>query len=943
VAAPVPGLVALGLLVLGSLALTGAVHGQQSDPLSLDDCDQRVGAAPEDYRSYRCYVEVARRSELWSEASRRLVAILAREPANHFARGYLAQIEADQGHDRAEELYRAAADGYASVGNRTAEAYLLLGFSYFLSERRSRIDDAEAELDRAHEAAVAAGDPVLLAWIKTRRAMLATGRQDYGRAWLLLREVESDVFPEGPADLRRVWLSYMGHTSWGLGRFEAAMRFYRREAELARSLDQTWDEAVPRRNMTLMAAELGLERELRLKLAREALAVAREGGNTGMEGSARYDLAFLTDGAEQLEHATRALAIARARKEPGSIRMALRTLALALIDTDPARSFQSVEEAIELSTRYGNLGETARNLAFRANLRRRTGPRELATAESLAALDAIEATRNLQPDVTVRARNFGTWSGDYYDLSAYLLGAALGDREDEEVGDKDLELAFRVMERMRARSLLDELDAARATGELAPGGPLAEERQEVLEEIARVQRRLLDPSLPEPERVEAAQELDRLELAEAGLRDRLARADPAFAALRQPVLATLEEISSVLTDHQALLAFQLAPPRRRGETRSWLFVVSRAGARVYPLPPRTRIGPAVQMLLGLFGRRDEAEQPGTARLYDELVRAALDDLPAGIERLIIVPDGILYLLPFGSLRPEPWKEPLAARFDITVVPSATIWLRLSTGGAVEPDRSALVLADPVLEHASASDATRATPLRAPALGQATALGPLPHARREGRLLARHLGGRAELLIGEQATEQSLEELELARFGVLHFAAHALVNHEEPHRSAIVLAPGARDQDGLLQIREIVELDLSDQLVVLSACRSATGPVLSGEGIMGLARAFFVAGARSVVGSLWPLRDDEAAVLFGRFYRHLADGRSVAAALAAARREQMEAGAPAHAWAGVVVLGDGDLVPFPSDVGRHRTALWIGILAGLTLAGAAWAWKLAFRR
>ena len=80
--------------------------------------------------------------------------------------------------------------------------------------------------------------------------------------------------------------------------------------------------------------------------------------------------------------------------------------------------------------------------------------------------------------------------------------------------------------------------------------------------------------------------------------------------------------------------------------------------------------------------------------------------------------------------------------------------------------------------------------------------------------------------------------------------------------------------------------------------------------MSLARAFFQAGAHTVVASLWRLRDDEAADFFDRFYRHLGKGAGVAAALQDAQRELIAKGAPAAAWAGLVVLGDGDLVPLP---------------------------------
>ena len=82
-------------------------------------------------------------------------------------------------------------------------------------------------------------------------------------------------------------------------------------------------------------------------------------------------------------------------------------------------------------------------------------------------------------------------------------------------------------------------------------------------------------------------------------------------------------------------------------------------------------------------------------------------------------------------------------------------------------------------------------------------------------------------------------------------------------------------------------------------------------MLGLARGFFVAGARSIVGSLWPVRDDEAAIFFDAFYRHLARGLSVSAAAAGARRERMAAGDPPAAWAGIVVTGDGSYTPFPA--------------------------------
>jgi CHAT domain-containing protein len=161
----------------------------------------------------------------------------------------------------------------------------------------------------------------------------------------------------------------------------------------------------------------------------------------------------------------------------------------------------------------------------------------------------------------------------------------------------------------------------------------------------------------------------------------------------------------------------------------------------------------------------------------------------------------------------------------------------------------------------------------------------------------------------------------------------------------VLRAAAGGEDGLLQIREIVDLRLGGRAVVLASCRSASGTLLRGEGVMGLARAFFQAGSHAVVASLWPLRDDEAAQLFDRFYEHLGRGDSLAAALQAAQRDLIAAKAPAAAWAGLEVLGDGDLVPLPGGrkfpyISPAERAVALAVLALLAAAAAA---LLAYRR
>ncbi|HKH43590.1 MAG TPA: CHAT domain-containing protein, partial [Thermoanaerobaculia bacterium] len=360
---------------------------------------------------------------------------------------------------------------------------------------------------------------------------------------------------------------------------------------------------------------------------------------------------------------------------------------------------------------------------------------------------------------------------------------------------------------------------------------------------------------------------------------------------------------------------------------------------------RVTLRPVVELFNGLFARRDGSEASPAAGLYRELLAKALGSLPPGVRRLVIVPDDVLHQLPFAALRESAKAEPLIARYEIAVVPSATLWLHWRKQGRETAPAPLLALADPVAPGSGKGFVPQAAVARerAAVFGDAIRLGSLPFARREGRSAVRQLGGESLLQVGDAASEGFLKTADLRRFGILHFATHAVLDDQNPERSGVLLTPAPASEDGLLQIREIVPLSLDGRIVVLSSCRSASGTVLRGEGVMGLARAFFQAGAHTVVASLWPLRDDDGAALFDRFYHHLAQGQSVAAALRAAQLDRIADGAPGYAWAGLVVLGEGDLVPMPGGRPDPPVAPWVWITAGgaallLLAAGAALAWK-----
>jgi CHAT domain-containing protein len=416
-----------------------------------------------------------------------------------------------------------------------------------------------------------------------------------------------------------------------------------------------------------------------------------------------------------------------------------------------------------------------------------------------------------------------------------------------------------------------------------------------------------------------------------------------------PAVAGLRDIQAALEEDQALLGFQLETSydkemyEKSGLNNpwggSWLLVVTRSGARAVRIPDRGELAPVIQMFLGLVERRDGSEDTGAGKLHRWLLADALDGLPPGVRRLVIVPDGPLFQVPFGALRPGAGQAPLAADYQIAVVPSASLWRRWQAAERRKPRLPVLALADPALPDATRDAATRGSGIFRAGL----TLGRLPRARDEARAVVSHLGSESRLAEGDQATERLLKTAPLGDYGVLHLAAHAVVDDRHPHRSAVVLAAGAEDEDGLLQPPEIAALDMEGLVVILSTCSSARGEILEGEGAMSLARSFFQGGARAVVGNLWPLRDDEAARLIDDFTAHLADGKSLGAALSATQRDWIRAGKPAAAWAGLLLQGDADLVPFPGGrrvSGRFQIFLALGICAA---AGCALAWWSLRRR
>ena len=270
-----------------------------------------------------------------------------------------------------------------------------------------------------------------------------------------------------------------------------------------------------------------------------------------------------------------------------------------------------------------------------------------------------------------------------------------------------------------------------------------------------------------------------------------------------------------------------------------------------------------------------AERGSTAdgrRLYDLLIRPASGDLAAG-ETIVFVPEGALAAMPFGALFDAESGRYLIEERPVAVAPSLNALIRLSArAGGGDISRSDLFLvADPAFDRSLFRDLPR-----------------LPGAAGEGRQIAAFFR-RIDVVEGTAATRDAFLS-GLTSHRIVQFSGHAIVSSRNPLLSALVLAPGAAGDSGLLYARDLLGRSPGEtELVVLASCRSGAGAAAPGEGIAGLVWPLLARGIPAVIASLRVVDDRTASSLFRAFYRHLAAGEAPVSALRAAQLEGLAAG------------------------------------------------------
>lgn len=491
--------------------------------------------------------------------------------------------------------------------------------------------------------------------------------------------------------------------------------------------------------------------------------------------------------------------------------------------------------------------------------------------------------------------------------------------------------AFSYLEKAKARSFLDSIEVSKLNLSEGINQKLLNKETELMNDISRLHTKLLVPQLAPEQRNSITAELDNCENQLDSLKGEIREASPAYANLSYPTTLTLAQAQQNLIEEGTVYFAYLL-----GKENSYAFAVSRDDLKIFPLPAREEIQKLVQEHLRSI--TDPASQDFRVgyKLYDYLIKPGL---PHGTKRIIVVPDDALYFLPFETLLvKEQGREWLVRDYNIAYVPSLSSLRELlerRRTGAQKPRKDILAIGDPNFGTNEIEGPASAGPSSGQnqALGYGSQFYRLKYSGQEVEAIASLFKPqKREVLIRDQATEDRLKATNLSDFKILHFATHAIIDDKNPARSAIVLCLDQDpSEDGFVQMREVFNLRLRADLVTLSACETGLGRLVRGEGIEGLSRAFFYAGASSVLLSLWAINDQASYQLLERFYVHLHASSSIADALRKAKIEMINSRVLDHPyyWAGFIATGETDRVIFPREVMRWIIAT-LSIAAGLAI-------------
>lgn len=478
-----------------------------------------------------------------------------------------------------------------------------------------------------------------------------------------------------------------------------------------------------------------------------------------------------------------------------------------------------------------------------------------------------------------------------------------------------LEEAFQLVEKSKAMLLLDALnaEAARNFGNV-PKKLLIEERRLARERV-RYEKLLFEAKSVKDQQVTNLhqKELLKLKIASEKLQNTLEQDYPKYHELKYNAqIATLKQVQNDLDEKTALIEFFV------GTDNIYIFSIYTDTVWVTTVPMDNQFITSIRGLrtaltdIKMLSKELKSSYLLLAKngreIYQKFLEPALKK--EGVERLVLIPDGMLNYVPFDVLLTE---KPNYESFNFKALPylikkqmisyhySST--LKLFSRSSVKTNGKMLAMASSYNKE----QFINVKGLSAREYRIRTSVDDLPGAKREVEYLSETFAG--EFLYGENSNEAAFKSFsENNPYSVIHLAMHGIVDSKQPEYSSLVFThSGTKKEDDLLHAYELNLLEINTDLVVLSACETGFGKYERGEGVVSLGRGFMYSGAPSLVMTLWPINDKATSILISAFYNELAMGHGKDEAMRNAKmtylNEAKNITAHPFFWASFINLGD----------------------------------------
>ncbi len=745
-----------------------------------------------------------------------------------------------------------------------------------------------------------------------------------------------------------VTLNNIGTIYRGMGQLQQALRFYEQALPLRRQVGDKSGESVTLSNIGTVYMSIG-QMQQALKFFEQSLPLTRQVGDKAGEATTLNNIGVVYRSTGQMQQALRfyrqVLPLLRQIGYKAGEATTLSNIGALYMSIEQApQAIHFYEQALSLHRQVGDKAAEAGTLSNISKVEEAQGRLTQADKHLRAALIIYEDMRqglggSSQNKITFLQSQLGSYQA-YINL---LLK------------QKSPVSAFAWAQKTKARALLDLMGSGKVN--ISRGLSQAEREQEraLKGRVAQANQQLLKAAMqPNPDKAQVNTLKAKLEQAGDELQhftNSLYARHSDLSFKRAAHTATLSDVATFLPADTALLEYVVL--RTSKLNKVVLFCVTlekdksgkaKAVLQAYPINRTAeQLGERVEDFRIACSDPNRDYQEKAAELYKLLVAPAARQLQ-GRKRLVICPDGPLWGTPFQALmmpgkapgQPDNKPQFLIKGYEVSYAYSATgaqAALAVGRKSRRKPGGTLLAFANPnfigwgqgrdsAVSGGAASNgaatAQRPLILKLRSLGASSimrgdgSIQPLPGTQLEADAIKGSFPD-AAVFTGDKAQE-AVAKQQVGNYRFLHFATHGVLSEESPLESGIVLATaplaptaqGAPEQeDGLLQARELFDLNLNAEMVVLSACDSGRGQKQSGEGVVGLSWALFVAGAPTQVLSQWAVEDASTAQLMKSFYANLKAGRAKGASLRGASLSLMKDGEHAHPfyWAPFVLIGD----------------------------------------